>query len=197
MKRILSIALLAVLLMSGFACKRTGEAGPCSVNVTISVPELSEAALTRPGGIELESAMQVNADGTLAFDRDDVADMPYVALLTFTNPADSMDVLQIPVAIEKGDVTVELGDIVKVSGTPTNELIDDFLLERFRLQSRLLPMVESGEIGTDGIHREYSKFYAAQIVKYSGTPLARFILDAYGNNITVEDRDMVEKIMQP
>lgn len=119
--------------------------------------------------------------------RCDSTDMPYLGFLRFYNPADPTDVIELPVAIEGGEVTVDLKSLPGAVGTPLNEKLYDFIVERNRLNVLYDPS-RNPDLTLDDLQKAYSTFYVEQINK-SEKIVGDFLEDSYGVHILPGDRE--------
>jgi DNA primase large subunit len=151
--------------------------------------------LQKPGGAMIDSTLHIDAHDSLVFVRADSTEMPYIAFIRLINPKDAMDWLELPVAIEEGQVDIDLGEVVKLSGTKTNKNLQQFLNEREKMREELNPSTDDVQAALDEIANTYSAFYAKHILKNADNVLGRFVYKAYGAHLNKADREKVEAKM--
>lgn len=194
MRHLLYYLLISLLSISAISCREKGKPGPCDVDVHITIPEFATARFMSQTGDTLIAPMSIVSE-SLKFSRTDVENMPYIGLLVFENPADSMDIMEVPVAIENGNVTLEISDIIWLKGTPTNHRLQNFIVERSKLKQELQSKIES-DIKPEEIREAFSQFYGQQIVSNSDNPLAEFIFHAYGDKLDAETYNKVKVLIE-
>jgi hypothetical protein len=143
----------------------------------------------------VDSTLHIDANDSLVFVRADSTEMPYIAFIRLINPKDPLDWLELPVAIEEGVVDIDLGDVVKLSGTKTNKNLQQFLNEREKMRENLNPSTEDMKAALEEVANTYSAFYAKHILKNADNVLGRFVYKAYGSHLTDADREKVEAKM--
>lgn len=100
-------------------------------------------------------------------------DSTFIALLRIDMGLNNIPYL-LPIAIEPGKIEVLMGKETSVSGTPLNEKLQDFMIEKDIY-------IEKDTISDNTGLEHFYKFIDSQIQKYSDTPsLAHFIKIAYG-----------------
>lgn len=187
MKNLLSFSLFLCLLVGLASCGGRGPVqGRCVVNVVSEYPEYDHGYLKSQEGARLDTLRLV--DGRLSFERTDTAAMPYIAFIHLANREDSTDWLEMPVAIEGGEVEVTLGEYIETKGTPLNAQVQEFLND---LQATATSIRQREDIGIDEIESLYSAFYRQQILSNKDNPLGAFILRNYGVHLKGEDRQAV------
>lgn len=180
------------LLTAAIAVTATGcggnRQGPCSLTVTTPYEKYSSATLLdcRMQPLEAETAM---TGGSVTFSRDDVEQMPYVATVQVMNPADSLDVLEMPVVIEAGEVKLDLGPSVSLTGTSGNRAMYGFLRDKAKFESTY----SNPDMDIAKLHKDYSAFYRDRILDNAGNPVGRYIYEAYGTHLLPDDRKQVEE----
>jgi hypothetical protein len=193
-RKTLFLSLLAALLcMAG--CRNESFDGKCTVRIHSTYKDYPVVHLQKPGGAIIDSTLHIDAHDSLVFVRADSTEMPYIAFIRLINPNDAMDWLELPVAIEEGRVDIDLGDVVKLSGTKTNKRLQQFLNERQKLREEVNPSVDDMKAALDEITNAYSAFYAKHILKNADNVLGRFVYKAYGEHLNDADREKVEAKM--
>ncbi len=115
-----------------------------------------------------------------------------IALLRLENPADSLDIMEMPVALEKGVVKVQIGEYLNTAGTPTNRAIQDFLND---MQQTVDGVRSNVSLKAADIPALFSAFYKQQILTNRKNALAPYIYRMYGEQLTEEDRALVKAEM--
>lgn len=182
------IALLAVALLG--SCGGTPVKAPCTVEVYTPVESYSVACLLDDRGRVTDSLAIVN--DTIRFTRTDTAAMPYVVTLQLLNPADSLDMVHIPMVIEGGEVTLALGDRIELGGTPDNVKLFRFLKAKNNFSAHYVNETRDVE----KLRKDYSEFYSGQIILNADNVVGRYLLDAYGRQLTPADRARVKEKMK-
>lgn len=177
--------LLPLLLLGLVACaKKTPEQSMCVMSVASPGEEYTLAVLYDVNNQVVDSV--IPGDGSTIVRRDST-EMPYLGFLRFYNTSDPVDVIELPVAIEGGDVTIDVNKRLGATGTPLNEKLHEFLLERNRLNMLYDPL-RNPDLTVDDLERAYSIFYVEQINK-SDKIIGDFLEASYGVHILPADRN--------
>ena len=179
--------LTAAMALTVTACGGNRQ-GPCTLTVTTPYGKYQSAALLDGSQKQLEAETALTA-GTVTFSRDDADRMPYIATVQVMNPADSLDVLEMPVVIEAGEVTLELGPSVSLSGTADNRAMYRFLRDKAKFDATY----SNPEMDVKKLHSDYSAFYRDRILENADNPVGRYIYDTYGAHLLTDDREQVEE----
>lgn len=171
------------------ACGGTPKQSRCDVEVYSPFRQYSQAKLVSSNGHVLDSTLVVKND-SIRFARTDTADMPYVALLMLHNPADSLDIISLPIVIEGGTVKVELSDNINVEGTDDNEI-----LFRFQKQKHSFMKRESEVKDIEQFKKDSSKFFADQAILNKDNMVGEYIYKTYFTFFTPEDMQRVKSAL--
>lgn len=175
----------ALLAIASAACGGRPLQSRCEVRVHTPGDRYTEVRLLDTRGNVLDSTLRV-AGGTVTFTRTDSLDMPYVATLRLRNPGDSLDILYMPVVIEGGTVEVDLTDRISLSGTADNDRLYDFLRARNNFTARY-GREGNPEHDVEKMRRDYSVFFADQILLHRGTVVGDYLLETYRRILGPED----------
>jgi hypothetical protein len=192
-RKTLFLTLLAAMLCLA-GCRNENFDGKCTVKIHSTYKDYPIVHLQKPGGVMVDSTLRISAD-TLTFVRADSTEMPYIAFIRLINPNDHLDWLELPVAIEEGEVDIDLGDVVTLSGTKTNKHIQNFLNEREKMRANLNPSTDDMKAALEEVEQTYSSFYAKHILDNTDNVLGKFIYKAYGSHLLPADRERVEAKM--
>ena len=113
--------------------------------------------------------------------------MPYVAIISLKNPADSIDRIDMPFVVEAGKVNIEIGEYISTSGTPLNGRLQEFLNDLQALRSSL-----DVNISIEEMNQLFSEFYKQQILSNKNNVLGQYIYMSYGIHLNDADRDLVK-----
>ena len=106
-----------------------------------------------------------------------------------TAEQDSTDQLDMPVAIENGTIKVELGEYIKLSGTPLNTRIKEFL---DALQHCKDGVVSKTDITPEEISEIFSQFYKQQILSNKDNAVGEYIYRNYSVHLNTDDNKQVK-----
>lgn len=191
MKRIL-LSLSAVAL---FVCCSTDTSDQSVCNISVIKPEGNYTYAVLSDSDEHTVCNLVFNEQKASAQITDSLSMPYIGCLRFVNPADNMDIIELPVAIEAGKVSVDLSDGISLKGTPLNDKLQAFLVERGRLSARLNPQTHP-DVSIEDLRRAYSAFYKEQIIANNNTVLGDFLLKNYAVHLLPADADELRQISQ-
>jgi len=188
----MAMPILALALLVG--CGGEGRKAYCDITVRSEFPEYSVAVMKDADGRVIASDLKA-VDGVISIERNDTAAMPYFAFVLLKNEADSMDYLEIPVAVEAGSPKITVGERMTIGGTELNDALDHFLAERSRL-GRQFDDVTDGNLTVEKLREAYSNFYMSQILENNDNIIGRFIYRTYGVHLLPDDRNKVEKVLK-
>lgn len=175
---------MLVVLLSMVSCGRKAPVqSTCVMTVASPGEEFSRAVLYDADNQALDSVCP--GEGATIV-RNDTTAMPYLGFLRFYNPAEPADVIEIPVAVEGGEVTVDLNRRLGAVGTPLNDKLYEFLAERNRLNKLYTPSNNPG-LTLEEMESAYSIFYVEQINK-ADKLIGDFLEKSYGVHIQPGDR---------
>ncbi len=187
----MAMPILALALLIG--CGGEERKAYCDITVKSEFPEYSVAVMKDVDGRVIASDLKT-VDGVISIERNDTAAMPYFAFVLLKNEADSMDYLEIPVAVEAGSPRIIVGERMSIGGTELNDALDHFLAERSRL-GRRFDDVTDGNLTVEKLREAYSNFYMSQILENNENIIGRFIYRTYGVHLLPDDKDRVEKVL--
>lgn len=170
------------------SCGGASVQSPCSVEVFIPLKQYTDVALMDQHGRLIDSTLTVQND-SIRFVRDDVAEMPYVAKLCITNPADSLDILYMPFVVEGGTVNIEISDVLNLSGTSDNRALFKFI----KAKNKFVANYQNPGHDLEQLNRDYSQFYADQMILNCDNMVGRYIFETYGSLLTKEDAERVKE----
>lgn len=165
----------------------------CDITVRSEFHEYSVAVMKDVNGRIIASDLKA-VDGIINIERNDTAAMPYFAFVLLKNETDSMDYLEIPVAVEAGSPKITVGERMTIEGTELNDALDHFLAERSRL-GRQFDDLSDGTVTVEKLREAYSNFYMSQILENNDNIIGRFIYRTYGVHLLPDDREKVEKAL--
>ena len=99
---------------------------------------------------------------------------------TFVHENDSdMFPVTLPVVLEKGDITVEMGDMVYVANTYRNDKMMKFLIEKDKFTDSMY----SKSLSPDSVKTEFATFILQQILKNGNSTVGKYIFNSYKNKL--------------
>lgn len=115
---------------------------------------------------------------------------PDVYLLKLMSSSDDMFPITLPVVAEKGRIQVALGEIVYTSGTPLNDVAQDFLLAIDRYSDQ---MHQSADKPATEMRAGFSKLLVGFILQNKDNCLGPYIYRSYSTRLTPEDLAAIEE----
>lgn len=94
----------------------------------------------------------------------------------------------LPIVVEAGKISTQIGDIVRVEGTALNTEMMEVLLAIDQFGERDF----SGK-NTDEIKENFAGLLMEQIIKHAGSPVGKYIYAAYGNKLSKEQKAIAQK----
>lgn len=188
LKFFLHVLVVAVSAAVMSSCGGAPVKSECNVEVYSPIARYSEVVLLDSHGAVLDSTLRVVND-SIRFSRNDIDEMPYVAVIRMVNPADSIDMVYMPVVIEGGTVVLNLGDEISLGGTADNRAMYKFL----KAKNSFVRTYSNPEHDLERLESDYSRFFADQIMLNFDNVVGRYIYDTYGSQLTREDRMRVEE----
>ena len=154
--------IVTLLLVAAFTACGSGASNKpeCTVSIVSPGEEYARAVLYDVDNRALDSVVFSNNEAVMV--RRDTSEMPYLGFLRFYNPADSLDFIELPMAVERGDVNIDLSHGIGLSGTPLNERVHGFLIARARLNSQF-DIENDTSVTVEGLRKAFSQFYVEQI----------------------------------
>ena len=184
--------LIGIVLLAGILCACDGgsKGGAYHIRGTVTNPKLEGRT------IYLQDAV----DGTVKYDSVKVIEGRFVfngntatpevrELFIQENDSDFFPVT-LPVVLEAGEITAQIGDIVLVEGTTLNKEMMETLLAIDQFKSR-----DFVGKSMDEIKQEFNSFLLEQIVKHASTPIGRYLYAAYQNKLSDEQKASAQKTL--
>lgn len=184
LKGLLPLLLPALLLCS---CGGTATTDGTSVKgrVTLEGYEGRQVYLETPDGTRADSARV--EDGRFAFAIDD--SLPAVYDLVLRASDDDIFPITLPVVSEKGTVSVSLGEYVLTTGTPLNDVMQDFLLA----VSTLSDKQTEGEFDAEKYRADFASLVEGHALTNIGNAVGRYIYGKYASKLTPEQCGRIER----
>lgn len=188
MKKNLLLLLLLSVGIGLAACGGKQQQEPCGCTLTVKL-DLTEYTRGYLKNTDYQVLDTLQIGKKMVLERTDTASMPYVALLELINPKDSIDILTMPVVVERGNVQVEIGEYITTRGTELNVRLQEFLngLQATRDSFRKCDSTQLKNIG-----KVFSDFYRQQILTNKNNVLGRYIYQSYGIHLTEADDELVK-----
>ena len=180
----------ASLLVS--SCGGSGHGSGCTLTGHTTFTEYNKACVMDLDRNRLDSVELT--DGSFTFHVADSVDTPYPLYLTLEDPKDPMNEMNLPFIVEAGEIRVELGEYIHISGTPQNRGMQQFLDGLQACKDAV--MMKKGLTAQD-IRDIFSDYYKTQIQLNKDYALGRYIYRVYGSRLTGADRGQVEALMSP
>lgn len=183
---LLPVAFMAIWLT---ACSEYSARPGCRIKGEISFEGYKMAYLVTSSGNRIDSSEIKN--GRFYLEKDSNIVTPYVATIQMTAEQDPTDQLNMPIAIENGTIEVELNEYIKLSGTPLNTQVKEFL---DALQHCKDGVVSRKDATPEDISESFSQFYKQQILSNKDNAVGRYIYDNYGVHLSAADREQVKAL---
>lgn len=187
----LLLPLVGILLAGIAACTGNSGKSGCTIEGNLSFEEYKKVYLMDNLGNRIDSC-NLDGNGSFRFELNAGTGEPYVAVIHTAAEQDSTDQLDMPVAIEDGTVKVEIGEYIRLSGTPLNARIKEFL---DALQYCKDGLGTRQGITVEEIGNIFSEFYRQQILSNKDNVVGRYIYQNYGTHLNAEDRVLVKAQM--
>lgn len=186
MKCILSVLCSAVLFCScggGSTAAVEGLAG----KVTMDGYEGRKVYLETTDGRAVKVDSAVVKDGKFAFTFND--SVPQVYRLVLTRDAADQFPITLPVVSEKGAVKVSMGELVLTSGTPLNDVLQDFLLAVSNFTDKAVDgfkeqLMKDEKPGLQKVKDDFAKLVEGAVMKNIDNAVGVYIYRAYNRNLT-------------
>ena len=173
------------------SCGGTGQPG-CTLTGHTTFTEYNKAYVTDLDRNRLDSVELT--DGSFTFHVSDSVNAPYALYLTLEDPKDPMNEMNMPFIVEAGEIRMELGEYIRISGTPQNRGVQQFL---DGLQTCKDAVMLKKDLTVEDIRDIFSDYYKTQISLNKDNALGRYIYKAYGSRLTDTDREQVEALISP
>lgn len=184
-------------LIALFICLAAGVCG-CSnapqmvIDGTLHTDGYACALLATRVGTVLDSAVLTGRTFRLRLPVGTDSSRPVlIRLIDKAHPEDGTDV---PVWAERGVVKLELGRHVRLSGTPLNESLQDFLDALQGCKDRVLARKPFCE---DTVRATFSAFYLSQIKLHRHDALGPYIFETYGCHLLEPDAQAASALLRP
>lgn len=179
------LSALAGVAMLCMGCDNSSQG--CSIKGQTDFKEYTMAYLLDLDRNKLDSVSL--EEGKFGFVVADSVSKPYAIVVQLVNPNDRLDRMDMPVMVEPGVVSLQLGEYIYTSGTPLNLKVQEFLnaLQQFKDGIHLSASKDITQLQT-----AYSEFYRQQILSNRDNVLGVYILHDYGVHLTPADRELVE-----
>lgn len=105
--------------------------------------------------------------------------VPYIRILSVQIP-DSIMPYCLPVVIENGNITAQLGNMVCTSGTDLNDRLQDFLLG---MDEFISSISKHPEWNADNVRTNFSDYFIQHILANADNIVGVYILKVYRSNI--------------
>lgn len=187
MKKYFLLLPVALMMMCVIACS---EKPGCSIEGHTSFTQYQKAYLVDLNENRLDS---INIEGgNFSFRKADNVTTPYALMVRLQENQAPHDWIEMPVFIENGAVTMEIGDCIHISGTSLNDALQGFLNS---LQHSKDAIKAKKDITLEEIETTFSEFYKQQIQMNKDNALGKYIYQEYGSNMKMSDREQVKAQM--
>lgn len=187
MKKYILLLPLAALAIWLTACSGSSTKPGCRIEGENSFKEYQTAYLVDNSGKRTDSCEIKDGHFTFEINRD--IKEPYIVTIHMAAEQDPLDQLDMPIAIENGTVEIGLDEYIKLSGTPLNNRIKEFL---DALQHCKDGVISRKMISPEEVTETFSQFYKQQILSNKDNALARYIFDNYGVHLNATDKEQVK-----
>lgn len=187
MKKYASLLFVALMVIGIAAC--SGKKG-CFINGYTSFTQYQKAYLMDLNRNRLDSMNM--EEGKFKFQRTGDITEAYALIVCLQETRAPYDYIEMPVFIENGDVTMEIGEYIHTSGTPLNESLQEFFNS---LQDNKDAMEKKENVTVAEIESTFSEFYKQQILMNKRNVLGKYIYQEYGANMNAQDREQVKAQM--
>lgn len=187
MKKYILLLPLATMAIWFTACSGTPTGPGCRIKGEISLERYNTVYLLNSSGNRIDSS-EVK-DGQFYLEENSNIVDPYVATIQIMTEQDSTDQLNMPIAIENGTIEVGIGEYIKLSGTPLNDQVKEFL---DALQHCKDGVIAKKDATPEEISEIFSQFYKQQILSNKDNAVGRYIYDNYGVHLSATDKEQVK-----
>ena len=112
-------------------------------------------------------------------------------LVVHENDSDMFPVT-LPVVLEKGDITVEMGDMVYVADTEENDRMMNFLMEK----DKFIDGMYGKSLSADSVKSEFSTFIVQQVLKNGNSTVGKYIFNSYKSKLDEKQIEECNKIIK-
>ena len=176
MKSLKHLATNAFLLLFLLSCGHT-ETDGYKINGRITNPRYDKKTvyMVDATGQKCDSAAIKDCKFTFTGKHDATKVME---LVVHENDSDLFPII-LPVVLEKGEITVEMGDMVYVANTYGNDKMMKFLIEKDKFTDSMY----SKSLSPDSVKTEFATFIVQQILKNGNSTLGKYIFNSYKSKL--------------
>ena len=98
----------------------------------------------------------------------------------------------LPVVLEKGDITVEMGDMVYVADTEENDRMMNFLMEK----DKFIDGMYGKSLSADSVKSEFATFIVQQVFKNGNSTVGKYIFNSYKSKLDEKQIEECSKIIK-
>ena len=178
MKRLFGFVAVAAAVAAFFSCTPKGA---CVIDGNVSYPQYETVYMVDIAGEVVDSAARAS-DGDFRFVYDKVDLMPQMVVLEFRNKDVPADRMYLPVALEPGDVKVNIGEYIGIWGTPLNYEIKDFFDDLQALTDEYAENVST----VDQMDAAFSSFYLEKMQENQDNVFGVYLKLAYARELLPE-----------
>ena len=184
--RLLGTSAFAFLLIS---CGQTATEG-YRINGKITNPKYDERTvyMVDAAGHKCDSATVKDCKFTFEGKHDATKVME---LVVHENDSDMFPVT-LPVVLEKGDITVEMGDMVYVADTEENDRMMNFLMEK----DKFVDGMYGKSLSADSVKSEFATFIVQQVLKNGNSTVGKYIFNSYKSKLDGNQIEECNKIIK-
>ena len=184
--RLLGTSAFAFLLIS---CGQTANEG-YRINGKITNPKYDERTvyMVDAAGQKCDSTTVKDCKFTFEGKHDATKVME---LVVHENDSDMFPVT-LPVVLEKGDITVEMGDMVYVADTKENDRMMNFLMEK----DKFIDGMYGKSLSADSVKSEFATFIVQQVLKNGNSTVGKYIFNSYKSKLDEKQIEECNKIIK-
>ena len=175
MKRLFGFVAVAAAVAAFFSCTPKGA---CVIDGNVSYPQYETIYMVDIAGEVVDSAARAS-DGDFRFVYDKVDLMPQMVVLEFRNKDVPADRMYLPVALEPGDVKVNIGEYIGIWGTPLNYEVKDFFDDLQALTDEYAENVST----VDQMDAAFSSFYLEKMQENQDNVFGVYLKLAYAREL--------------
>lgn len=181
-----------LLFLVWIACFLTAcsEKAGWSLQGKIDSPQFYSVLLLGENGSVLDSTLI--SEGTFSLELPDNQKKPQIAIVRLLGNTNADEVYDMPVGIENGEVRLNLGEYIHISGTPLNDAMQEFLNG---LQDCSDNCLAQEGLDEEAITRSFSEFYMQQITLNRQNALGAYIFRAYGVHLSKGDQLKAKELL--
>lgn len=112
-------------------------------------------------------------------------------LIVCENDSDMFPVT-LPVVLEKGEITVEMGDMVYVAATEENDRMMKFLMEK----DKFIDNIYEKSLSADSVKSEFATFIVQQVLKNGNSTVGKYIFNSYKGKLDETQIEECNKIVK-